>query len=118
MAENMTVTVCHSRTSQEDLKKFLADAKVVVIAIGKAEAIDPEWINDTAIVIDVGINSVDDSSSDKGYRLTGDLDTKKIKENQTRVGYYTSVPGGVGPMTVASLMENTFKVFMKSNYDF
>lgn len=118
MAEGMTVTICHSKTPEDDLKKFLSEAKVVVISIGKAEAIDAEWINDQAIVIDVGINSVDDPTSKKGYRLTGDLDTKKIKEKKTQVGYYTPVPGGVGPMTVASLMENTFKVFMKENFEF
>jgi len=91
-----TVTSCHRHT--KDLAKMVAQADLVVAAVGKAGLIKGEWIKPGAIVIDIGINRAEDG------RLCGDVDFNVAKE---RAGWITPVPGGVGPMTVATLMENT-----------
>jgi len=91
-----TITVCHSRT--KDLRAHLARADIVVAAIGKPEFIQGDWLKPGALVIDVGINRLDSG------QLVGDVDYDSAVE---KAGWITPVPGGVGPMTVASLMENT-----------
>ncbi len=96
-----TVTVCHSHT--DDLAAHTRRADVVVAAVGVAEMIDAEMVAEGATVIDVGINRVD-ADNDKGYELVGDVAFDEVKEV---AGAITPVPGGVGPMTVACLMENT-----------
>lgn len=99
---NATVTVCHSRT--KDLRAHLKRADIVVAAIGRAEMITGEMLKPGAAVIDVGINRIDDPAEKRGYRLVGDVEFESAKEV---AGAITPVPGGVGPMTIAMLMQNT-----------
>jgi methylenetetrahydrofolate dehydrogenase (NADP+)/methenyltetrahydrofolate cyclohydrolase len=101
---NSTVTLCHSRT--QDLSFYTKQADILVAAIGSPEAIDADMIKDGAVVIDVGINRVEDDSRERGYRLTGDVDLVNSKE---KLKAYTPVPGGVGPMTIAMLLKNTLE---------
>lgn len=96
--ENATVTYCHSRTP--DLAAFTKDADILVVAIGKAHVIGAEHIKEGAVVIDVGVNRIEDGS------LTGDVDFEAAKE---KASYITPVPQGVGPMTITMLLENTIK---------
>tara|TARA_B100001142_G_C13827437_1_gene459060 strand:- start:78 stop:518 length:441 start_codon:yes stop_codon:yes gene_type:complete len=98
-----TVTVVHSRTT--DIKDHCRDADLIVAAVGRPEMVRSEWVKPGAIVIDVGINRVDDSSTDRGYRLCGDVDV----DVESIASYITPVPGGVGPMTIAMLMSNTVR---------
>ncbi len=97
-----TVTVAHSRS--KDLAAITREADIVIAAIGRANFLGDEHIREGAVVIDVGINRVDDPSSPKGYRLVGDVDYDTVAE---RCQAITPVPGGVGPMTIAMLMANT-----------
>ncbi|RMD54761.1 MAG: bifunctional methylenetetrahydrofolate dehydrogenase/methenyltetrahydrofolate cyclohydrolase FolD [Candidatus Thermofonsia bacterium] len=101
---NATVTICHSRT--KDLKAHLQRADIVVAAIGWANMITGDMLKPGATVIDVGINRVEDSKRKRGYRLVGDVDFESAKEV---AGAITPVPGGVGPMTIAMLMQNTLR---------
>lgn len=104
LAENATVTVCHSKT--KNLENIVRNADIVVVAVGKAELVKGSWIKEGAVVIDVGINAVDDSTKKRGYRLVGDVEFSSVSE---RAGFITPVPGGVGPMTIAMLLRNTFQ---------
>ncbi len=99
---NATVTLCHSRT--RDLESIVRRSEIVVAAIGRPEAIPGAWIREGATVIDVGINRLDDG------RLVGDVAFASASE---RAGAITPVPGGVGPMTIAMLMENTFRASVR-----
>jgi methylenetetrahydrofolate dehydrogenase (NADP+)/methenyltetrahydrofolate cyclohydrolase len=99
---NATVTVCHSRT--QDLAAHTKEADLIVAAVGRAGFITADMVKDGAVVVDVGINRVDDDSRDKGYRLAGDVDFKGVKE---KASWITPVPGGVGLMTRAMLLKNT-----------
>ncbi|MFO8098588.1 MAG: bifunctional methylenetetrahydrofolate dehydrogenase/methenyltetrahydrofolate cyclohydrolase FolD [Salinibacter sp.] len=99
---NATVTVCHSHT--EDLPAHTRRADLLVAALGQAEYIGADMVKDDAVVIDVGINRVDDPSRDRGYRLVGDVDFEAVQEIASRI---TPVPGGVGLMTRAMLLRNT-----------
>ncbi len=101
---NATVTICHSRT--KDLKAHLQRADIVVAAIGRTEMITGDMLKPGTAVIDVGINRKDDPSAKRGYRLVGDVDFESAKEV---AGAITPVPGGVGPMTIAMLMNNTLR---------
>ncbi|MCU0286594.1 MAG: bifunctional methylenetetrahydrofolate dehydrogenase/methenyltetrahydrofolate cyclohydrolase FolD [Acidobacteria bacterium] len=101
---NATVTICHSRTM--DLPAVTRQADILVAAVGRAEMVKGNWIKPGAVVIDVGINPVDDPSSEKGYRLVGDVDFNEAKEVASAI---TPVPGGVGPMTIAMLLQNTLE---------
>eukprot|EP00300_Choanocystis_sp_HF-7_P027622 c32795_g1_i1.p1 GENE.c32795_g1_i1~~c32795_g1_i1.p1 ORF type:complete len:311 (+),score=72.81 c32795_g1_i1:48-935(+) len=103
MAQGATVTICHSKTV--DVAAHVRRADIVVAAIGRAAFIKADWIKPGAVVIDVGINSVPDSSP-KGYRLVGDVDPDAAKF----ASKITPVPGGVGPMTIAMLMLNTLNL--------
>ena len=98
-----TVTTCHKFT--KDLKSHVERADLLVVAVGKPNFIPGEWVKENAIVIDVGINRLDDGS------LVGDVEFAKAQE---RAGWITPVPGGVGPMTVASLIENTLEAYVKA----
>jgi methylenetetrahydrofolate dehydrogenase (NADP+) / methenyltetrahydrofolate cyclohydrolase len=100
--ENATVTICHSRT--RDLPSVVRQADVLVAAIGRPYMVKADWIKPGAAVIDVGINRVEDASTKTGYRLVGDVDFEAAKEV---AGSITPVPGGVGPMTIAMLLQNT-----------
>ncbi|NPV12233.1 MAG: bifunctional methylenetetrahydrofolate dehydrogenase/methenyltetrahydrofolate cyclohydrolase FolD [Ignavibacteria bacterium] len=99
---NATVTICHSAT--KDISFYTKNADIVIVAIGKAEFLKAEMIKENAIVIDVGINRVEDLNSEKGYRIVGDV---KFDEVSEKASYITPVPGGVGPMTIAMLLKNT-----------
>ena len=99
---NATVTVCHSRT--RDLAAHTRRADLLVAAAGQAAFIDGEMVKEGAVVIDVGINRVEDSTADRGYRLVGDVDFEDVRPKAARI---TPVPGGVGLMTRAMLLKNT-----------
>lgn len=99
-----TVTVCHSKT--RDLPAVCRSADILIAAIGKAEFVTREMVKPGAVIIDVGINRVDDASRPKGYRLTGDVAYAECAELASAI---TPVPGGVGPMTIAMLMANTLQ---------
>jgi methylenetetrahydrofolate dehydrogenase (NADP+) / methenyltetrahydrofolate cyclohydrolase len=101
---NATVTVCHSRTS--NLAGHIRRADIVIAAIGKPEMITGDMIKPGAVVIDVGINRVNDASTPKGYRIVGDVHFASAREVASLI---TPVPGGVGPMTIAMLMKNTVR---------
>lgn len=99
---NATVTVCHSRT--KDLPSVTRQGDIVIAAMGVPKFIKADMVKDGAVVIDVGVNRVDDSSAKKGYRLVGDVDFEAVKEKASAI---TPVPGGVGPMTIVMLIKNT-----------
>jgi methylenetetrahydrofolate dehydrogenase (NADP+)/methenyltetrahydrofolate cyclohydrolase len=100
---NSTVTVCHSRT--KNIKEITLTADILIAAIGKAEYVKSDFIREGCVVIDVGINRVDDPLAKRGYRITGDVDFEDCIEKSSMI---TPVPGGVGPMTIAMLMKNTY----------
>ncbi|KAL3142873.1 Bifunctional protein FolD 4, chloroplastic [Trebouxia sp. C0009 RCD-2024] len=99
-----TVTVVHSRTPNG--QEICSKADIVIAACGKPEMITGDWIKEGAVVIDVGINAVDDPSAKRGYRLVGDVNFAEAKQKASQI---TPVPGGVGPMTIAMLMQNTLE---------
>lgn len=99
---NATVTLCHSRT--QNLKEICLQADILIVALGKAEFVTGEMVKDGVVVIDVGITRVEDSSKKSGYALKGDVHFESVAP---KCSYITPVPGGVGPMTVVSLMQNT-----------
>jgi len=99
---NATVTVCHSRT--KDLKEKVRRADIVIAALGKAEIVKGDWLKPGCVVIDVGINAVDDSTKKLGHRLVGDVAFNEARAVASKI---TPVPGGVGPMTIAMLLRNT-----------
>ncbi|MGQ0539248.1 MAG: bifunctional 5,10-methylenetetrahydrofolate dehydrogenase/5,10-methenyltetrahydrofolate cyclohydrolase [Gemmatimonadaceae bacterium] len=99
---NCTVTICHSRT--HDLAGHLRRADIVIVALGRPATIRGEMLRSGAVVIDVGINRIDDPAAAKGYRLVGDVDFESARRVASHI---TPVPGGVGPMTIAMLLRNT-----------
>lgn len=101
LQRNATVTICHSKT--KNIKEIAKQADILIVAIGRAEMVDASYIKPGAVVIDVGINRVDG-------KLTGDV---LFEDASTIAGFITPVPGGVGPMTIACLLENTLKCFKK-----
>ncbi|CUM62906.1 uncharacterized protein PRCAT00000465001 [Priceomyces carsonii] len=100
---NATVTTLHSKTPQQQIELFLSQADIVVAAIGQPEFVKGNWLKPGAVVIDVGTNFIPDSSKKSGSRMVGDVDFKSASEKASLI---TPVPGGVGPMTVATLLEN------------
>lgn len=106
--KDATVTQCHSRT--QNLQQIVRGADVVVAAIGQAEFVKGDWIKPGAVVIDVGTNYIPDASKKSGQRLVGDVEYSSASQV---AGFITPVPGGVGPMTVAMLMHNTFHAAQK-----
>jgi methylenetetrahydrofolate dehydrogenase (NADP+)/methenyltetrahydrofolate cyclohydrolase len=104
LAEGCTVTVAHSKT--QDIAAECARADILVAAVGRPEFVRGDWIKNGAVVIDVGINRVDDAAAPKGYRVVGDVD---FEGASARAAAITPVPGGVGPMTIACLISNTIK---------
>ena len=107
--ENATVTICHSRT--QDLPGVCREADLLIAAIGRPEMIRGDWIKPGAYVIDVGVNRVEDASKKRGYRLVGDVAFEEAKEVAKAI---TPVPGGVGPMTIAGLLNNTLRAAQHS----
>ena len=104
-----TVTVCHSRT--RDIAAHTRTADIVVAAAGRAGLVTGDMLRPGAVVVDVGMNRVDDAASPKGYRLVGDVDFESAREVASLI---TPVPGGVGPMTIAMLMQNTLVAAQRS----
>lgn len=107
---NGTVTVCHSRT--KNLNELCKEADIIVAAIGRPNFVTAEMVKEGAIVIDVGINRVEDASRKRGYRLVGDVDFEAVSEKASAI---TPVPGGVGPMTIVGLMLNTYQAAQNRN---
>ncbi len=107
---NATVTVCHSRS--ENLHDITKSADILIAAIGKAYFVTADMLKPDAIVIDVGINRVEDETSSRGYKLVGDVDYDNVFD---KVAAITPVPGGVGPLTIAMLMTNTVNSFKQFN---
>lgn len=104
IGKNATVTVVHSRT--KDIPSVVRQADIIIAAIGKTEFVRGDWIKPGAAVIDVGINAIPDATKKSGQRLVGDVNFAEAKEV---AGFITPVPGGVGPMTIAMLMSNTYR---------
>ncbi len=105
---NATVTLTHSRT--KNLEAITKEADIVVSALGVPNFLTQDMIKEGAIIIDVGITRVSDESKPKGYVITGDVDYENVKE---KASYITPVPGGVGPMTIAMLLQNTYHAYTR-----
>lgn len=103
---NSVVTIVHS--AAKDISYYTKQADILIAAIGKAEMIKADMVKDGVVVIDVGINRIDDPTKIKGYRIVGDVDFENVSK---KASYITPVPGGVGPMTIAMLLSNTFKAY-------
>lgn len=101
---NVTVTICHSRS--RNLPEIIRNADILVAAVGRPEMVKGDWVKPGAVVIDVGINHVDDASRPKGYRIVGDVAYDEVAQVASAI---TPVPGGVGPMTIAMLLKNTLR---------
>lgn len=101
---NATVTVCHSRS--RNLAEICRSADILIAAIGSPRFVKADMVRQDAVVIDVGVNRVEDKTAAKGYRLVGDVDFEPVRE---KASFLTPVPGGVGPMTIALLMHNTVR---------
>jgi methylenetetrahydrofolate dehydrogenase (NADP+)/methenyltetrahydrofolate cyclohydrolase len=101
---NCTVTVCHSHT--KDLKERCLQADIIVAALGKPEIVTADMVKDGAVVIDVGITRVPDATKKSGFKLKGDVQFETVAP---KCSWITPVPGGVGPMTIAALLKNTFR---------
>lgn len=99
---NATVTVCHTRT--RDIGRYTREADIVIAAAGRPNTITADMIREGAVVIDVGVNRIEDASRKQGFRLVGDVDFEAVKQ---KAGMITPVPGGVGPMTITMLLHNT-----------
>jgi len=108
---NCTVTMCHSRTA--NLKEFTLKADIIIVALGKPEFLTADMVKDGVVVIDVGITRVTSDSTKSGFKLLGDV---KYDEVAAKSSFITPVPGGVGPMTIASLLVNTLKASKKEVY--
>jgi methylenetetrahydrofolate dehydrogenase (NADP+)/methenyltetrahydrofolate cyclohydrolase len=106
---NATVTVVHSRS--RNLAQITHSADVIIAAIGRAEFVKASHVREGAVVIDVGINRVEDAAGKRGYRLVGDVAFDEVSKKASAI---TPVPGGVGPMTIAMLMANTVKAARQS----
>lgn len=103
-----TVTICHSKT--QNLKELTVQADILIVAVGQVEFVKADMVKEGAVVIDVGIHRIKDNS-EKGYHIVGDVDFKEVYKKASKI---TPVPGGVGPMTIVSLLYNTLKA-AKSN---
>lgn len=109
---NATVTLCHSRT--KDLKAHTLRADIIIAAIGRANFVTPDMVKEGVVIIDVGINRVEDASRKRGYRLVGDVDFEGIAP---KASFITPVPGGVGQLTVVALLLNTLKAAKKEVFE-
>lgn len=105
---NSVVTICHS--AAKDLSYFTRQADILIAAIGRANYITAEMVKEGVVVIDVGINRVPDDTNEKGYKIVGDVDFDSVAAKSS---YITPVPGGVGKMTIAMLLKNTYEAFLK-----
>ncbi len=107
---NATVTLCHTRT--KDVGHFTRQADIIIAASGWPNTVTADMVKEGAVVIDVGVNRVEDASRERGYRLVGDVDFEAIKEKASMI---TPVPGGVGPMTITMLLYNTVVSAKRAN---
>ncbi len=105
-----TVTVCHS--ASRDLPNICRRADILIAAVGRPELVQGDWVKEGAVVVDVGINRVEDAAAKRGYRLVGDCDFEAIAPHASAI---TPVPGGVGPLTVALLLKNTLEAARRRN---
>ncbi len=105
---NAIVTVVHS--AAKDISQYTKEADILIAAIGKPNFITSEMVKNGVVVIDVGINRIEDSTKKKGYRIVGDVDFDSVS---SKASYITPVPGGVGRMTIAMLLQNTYNAFLK-----
>ncbi len=103
-----TVTICHSKT--KNLKELCLQADILVVAIGKPEFVTADMVKEGAVVVDVGIHRVEDATKKNGYRVIGDV---KHSEVDHKCSWVTPVPGGVGPLTIVSLLQNTLQAYKK-----
>lgn len=110
LKEDCTVTIGHSKT--KNLKELCQKADIVVAAVGRANLVKGDWVKEGAIVIDVGINREEDKTQKKGYKIVGDVEFDSVVKKARAI---TPVPGGVGPMTIACLLNNTLKAFKNIN---
>lgn len=108
---NCTVTICHSQTT--NIKELCLSADIIVAAIGRPKFIAADMVKEGTVVIDVGITRVEDKTKKSGYRISGDVDFENVAPKSS---FITPVPGGVGPMTIAALMKNTFKACAMKHY--
>ena len=107
---NATVTLTHSRT--QNLSKLTQEADIIIAALGIPKFLNAEMVKEGAVIIDVGITRVADTSAKKGFRIVGDVDFEQVKQ---KASYITPVPGGVGPMTIAMLMKNTLNAYKRTH---
>lgn len=109
---NCTVTICHSQTT--NLKEICTTADIIIAALGRPDFLKEDMVKEGTVVIDVGITRIPDVSKKSGYKIRGDVDFENVAP---KCSFITPVPGGVGPMTIAALMKNTFKACAMKNYD-
>lgn len=109
-AGNATVTLCHSRTPKDEMKKICLSADIIVVALGKPGFLTGDMVSEGATVVDVGTTRVADDTAKRGWRLKGDADFDSVAP---KCSFITPVPGGVGPMTVAMLMKNTLEAYQR-----
>lgn len=109
---NCTVTICHSHTP--NVKEICLSADIIVAAIGRPEYVTEDMVKEGAVVIDVGITRVADPAKKSGFKLKGDVDFEKVAP---KCSFITPVPGGVGPMTIAALLKNTFRACAVKKYE-
>ena len=107
--EEVTVTVCNSKT--KNLKKITMNADIIISAVGKPNLVTQDMVKDGVIIIDVGISRVEDSKKKSGYKIVGDVDFENVSKKAKMI---SPVPGGVGPMTIVSLLQNTLKAYNES----
>jgi len=107
---NCTVTLCHSKT--KNIAELCRNADIIVAALGKPGFVTADWVKEGAIVIDVGITRVTDATKKSGFRLRGDVDYESVAP---KCSWITPVPGGVGPMTIAALLNNTYRSCLRKN---
>jgi methylenetetrahydrofolate dehydrogenase (NADP+)/methenyltetrahydrofolate cyclohydrolase len=105
---NATVTIAHSRS--KNIKDLTLTADIIIVALGIPRFLKSDMVKPGAVVIDVGINKIEDPNHPKGYRLVGDVDFDEVSPLCSAI---TPVPGGVGPMTITALLDNTWKAFKK-----
>ena len=105
---NSIVTICHS--AAPDVSYYTKQADILIAAIGSPNFVKGDMVKEGVVVIDVGINRIEDKSTVKGYRLVGDIDFDDVSK---KASFITPVPGGVGPMTIAMLLKNTYEAFIK-----
>ena len=105
-----TVTICHSKT--KNMQELTRQADILVVAIGKPEFVTADMVKQDAVLVDVGIHRIPDDSKKSGYRIIGDVKHSEVDE---RCSWVTPVPGGVGPLTIVSLLENTLKAYKRHN---